>query len=365
MKILILTSTLEPRSGTGRYSGAIVRELGRYDLDYQVLVSDNAKISTDKESPVLRPFSLINFFKNTWQVRRLARAFDIIHAFDGWPYGVYGYLAVLGTKKKLFINGVGTYSVAPLARWPHCLLLSRAYQRSAEVFCISRYVVDQIVRFLPNIHTKVVHLGLTPLPSLSAVEVHQRAEFFKLGNHRPVILTVGEIKDRKGQLDTLRALALLKNDYPNWLYLMIGSDHDESYISKIKKFAADNNLSDQVKIFPRVGTDQDLAFFYQQCDVFALNSNSSGGHFEGFGLVLLEAAQFGKPVIGSRDSGIEDAVEDGYNGRLTNQRDEADIARVLRLILADPSSYTEASKEFASRFNWAKTVDAYYQSYIK
>src|SRR3569623_55113 len=39
---------------------------------------------------------------------------DLVHALDAWPYGFYGFAAVFGTKKKLFINGIGTYSVAPL-----------------------------------------------------------------------------------------------------------------------------------------------------------------------------------------------------------------------------------------------------------
>ena len=53
------------------------------------------------------------------------------------------------------------------------------------------------------------------------------------------LLTVGDIKRRKGQLDSLRAAQLLGNVHPRWKYIVVGSDGDKYYLEQIRKFAKD------------------------------------------------------------------------------------------------------------------------------
>lgn len=369
MKILILANNIKPDSGWGRHSLSVIKEFRKMNLDVSVMTEKNTENEkSDYEIRVLDSLALkgiTGFVRNIFITRSISKRFDVIHAFDGWPYGIYGYFAVLGTKKKLFINGIGTYSVAPLRDLFKGFLLKIAYRRATMIFCISNYVKQRIVDEIPLKNIAVVHMGSTLLPAIIKDEVESYKKKYNIDKlQAPILLTVGAIKERKGQYDTLVASSLLKATYPNYLYIMVGSDKDAPYINMIKKFALSNNLEKNIKIINNARSDKDLSFFYNICDIFLLNSNNDNNHFEGFGLVFLEAAQFGKPLIGSRDCGIGDAIEDGYNGYLTSQKDSRSIYNAIVKILENKEiDLNKNSKEFFSRFSWASTAKKYAEYY--
>jgi len=105
--------------------------------------------------------------------------------------------------------------------------------------------------------------------------------------------------------------------------------------------------------------DEELAFFYQICDIFLLNSNNDKEHFEGFGGVFLEAAQFGKPAIGSKNCGIESAIRDGVSGYLTTQADHKNIKDKILLSIKNKEMLSRGATNFYRDFSWKKTVDQY------
>src|SRR3990167_920240 len=112
MNVLVITDNLRPDSGWGRYSAAVTRELELQNI--MVSTAAIPKEGNERYSCTLRPLrSIKDFIINILNVRRAARGQAVVHAFDGWPYSIYGYFAVLGTNRKFFINGVGTYAAVP------------------------------------------------------------------------------------------------------------------------------------------------------------------------------------------------------------------------------------------------------------
>jgi glycosyltransferase involved in cell wall biosynthesis len=370
-KILIITNYLGNLGGLGRYSQEVVRALKVLPIDIKVM-TEVQNLPTQSEQNILKPvfnqskINLIrNLFYNCFAVRRMAKDFDIIHACDGWPYGVYGWFAVLGTNKKLFITGIGTYTIAPLKELIRGTLLRFTYKRAQKIFCISDFVLSKLKKRVPEAKAETVLMGTTELPHAPVGKAQLLTEQYNLKNFHPIILTVGDIKNRKGQLDTLRALNLIKNKYPDLLYIMIGDDVDRYYIDQIEQFAKNNNLEKNILIISKMYDDEVLSFFYSVCDIFMLNSNNEGEHFEGFGLVLLEAAQFGKPVIGSSNCGIESAISNCYNGFLTEQGNHEEIGqKIVSILEADKDKFGSNSLEFYKHFSWEKTAKKYYESYL-
>jgi len=358
MKILIITKTIAPDSGWGRYSSGVIEELNRQGMECLVLTERNGILPTR---------SVFNFLRNILVVRGRANDFDIIHAFDGWPYAVYGYFATLGRQKKLFINAVGTYSIAPLGSFLKGIFLRIAYRKADAVFAISDYIKGRLLEKMPDLkNITTVYLGLTPLPVLDEGEIQKYKKRFYILNQNPILLTVGEIKERKGQFDTLQAVLVLREKFPNILYLIVGSDKDSAYAGKIRRFISDNSLEENAKIINDARYDKELSFFYTISTIFLLNSRNDDehGHFEGFGLAMLEAASFGKPVVGSLNCGVAEAMKDGYNGYLANQADSVDIAQKVEKTLAgNYQSLSENSKSFVRRFTWQKTVSEYLRHY--
>lgn len=347
LKVLIIAPSLNQKSGWGRYSISIIDALKEQEVD----------VNAVEVSPGISLSSVVNLMR----IKKISRNFDVIHALDGWPFSIYAYFTVLGTSKRLFISGVGTYSVAPFSSILKGFLLRIAYKRAQRIFCISNYTNKSIKSEVSEAKTETIFMGLSKLSNLTRAEIDTYEDLYEIEGS-PVILTVGEIKHRKGQLDTLKAVNLLKREYPDILYIMVGSK-DKNYVSKIEQYAKQQGLEKNVRIISDALSDKSLSYFYSSCDIFALNSNNDGRHFEGFGLVLLEAAQFGKPVVGSKNCGIEDAIEDDFNGYYTEQGNPEDIARKIKKALNQKDVLGKNSLEFSKKFSWEKTVNKYIEFY--
>lgn len=360
MSVLIIANTNKPNSGAGRYTKQILDEYDKKSIKYEVVSYDNGLHNNN---------SLFNFIKNIFNVFKLSRKYKNIHAFDAWPFGVYALFSNVFLNKRLFVNGLGSYSVKTERSPIKNLLIKASYHRAHKVLAVSKYVADRISSEFNLKNVEIAHLGLTPLPDVSPVESEEIEKKYNLSESEKVFLTVGAIKERKGQFDTLQGIALLKNDYPNLCYVIVGSDSDVEYVNKIKKFAEANNMSNNIKIVSDIPSgvegDKVLSYFYKSCDVFCLNSNNEGTHFEGFGLVFLEAYQFGKPSIGSSGCGIESAIEDGKTGYLTEQKNYAIIASNIKKILGNNYlSFSNNAREFSKKFPWSETARLYSKYYI-
>ncbi len=364
LRVLAIAPTAIPMSGWGRYAYAVKAELKKRGADFTLLAATpNPK--SPKAPTLFASRSPFYFLYNIYITRKLARKADIVHAFDIWPFGVYGYFATLGTGKKLFMTGVATYSIAPEKRGVKRKLMELASKRAKAIFSVSTYTKMRIYKRMPTDNNYVVYWGASSIPNVSADRIAElRTEYDIPETASPILLTVGQMKHRKGQLDVVRAVKRLRSKYPNILYTIVGSNSDTAYVEKLYAYIAENGLEKNVRLLSNVRSDEELAFFYTIADIFLLTSNNQDDHFEGFGLVFLEAEQFGKPVIGTKDCGVEEAQQPGYNGYLVRQGDDAEIAeKVTKILEGDTKLFGEHSKEFASRFTWAKTVSEYIRHY--
>lgn len=360
MNILIITKTTQPNSGWGRYSKEVVRELRAQGETVVVLAESGERNASLR--PGHGPLSLL---LNSYKARAAARSADIVHALDAWPLSIYGLFAVLGTRRKqLYINGVGTYSVPPKRISLKRFLMRAAYRRSKHVFCISAYTQMRIRQQLPfTCPLSVVTLGATKLPQPDADTLAEVRRRHRIEPDAEIVLTVGEIKDRKGQLDTFRAILDLRKARPKLVYVMLGNDGDPLYIEAIKQAAAEAHAQDAYRIVTDASSDMLLAAWFAMADIFVLASNNEGDHFEGFGLVFLEAGQFGVPGIGTKNCGIEDAIVDGVTGMLVPQRDSRAIEVAIETVMKKRGEFGTAARAFSETFSWQKTVEAYRCAY--
>lgn len=352
MEILFITKNTKPTAGIGRYSKEIINHVQKLGVDIRIF---------SEETGVYEKKSLYNFLRNCIHARLVARKVDVVHALDAWPFGMFALFAVWGTKKQLFLSGVGTYSVPPKRISFKRFLFLLLYKRASGVFCISAYTVLRIQERLPfKVFAPVIHLATSPL-ALPSVDIRTKFNISK--NAWPIFITVGEVKERKGQKDTLLGLEKLKEKYPNFLYLIVGGQSDSVYVSSIFSIAKELNIEKNVQGITEAHTDADLAGLYNVSDIHFLNSNNDQDHFEGFGLVFLEANQFGVPSVGSRDCGIEDAINNGVSGLLVKQKDHEGIKDAAFTILQNHKVFSQGAKNWYSNFSWRKTAEGYYLHY--
>jgi phosphatidylinositol alpha-1,6-mannosyltransferase len=105
----------------------------------------------------------------------------------------------------------------------------------------------------------------------------------------------------------------------------------------LERLAAALGVSPAVHFVGQV-SDAELDGWYRRCEVFVLAARESAlsGGAEGFGLVFVEAALRGKPVIGGRSGGVPDAVIDGQTGILVDPHDPAEIAEAVTRLFTEP-----------------------------
>jgi phosphatidylinositol alpha-1,6-mannosyltransferase len=151
---------------------------------------------------------------------------------------------------------------------------------------------------------------------------------------KTVLLTVGRLVERKGHEMVIRALPRLKRDFPDLSYLVVGTGPAEE---KLKGVAREEGVSESVVFAGRVSRE-DLTDCYAACDVFLMpHRELPDGDTEGAGIVFLEAAALGKPVIAGDSGGTGDSVVDGETGfRVDGARPE-EIARCAGRLLSDPA----------------------------
>ena len=94
-----------------------------------------------------------------------------------------------------------------------------------------------------------------------------------------------------------------------------------------------------------------LSTYYRAADVVLVPSRS-----ESFGLVALEAAACGVPVVAAAVGGLRTLIDHGETGFLVEQRDPSAFATAVRSLLADPAMAARMGADAARRaqgYTWS------------
>ncbi|MBU6281769.1 glycosyltransferase [bacterium] len=155
---------------------------------------------------------------------------------------------------------------------------------------------------------------------------------------RPTVLYVGRLERRKGILDLFAAIPEVLRAHPMARFVIAGADnsrndgfqrsHGCDYPTHFRR--RHRGVADSVEFLGTV-TDERLEELYAECDLFVAPSL-----YESFGLIYLEAMNFGKPVVGCRAGGIPEVVEDGVTGRLVEPGARSALAEAISSLLAQP-----------------------------
>jgi phosphatidylinositol alpha-1,6-mannosyltransferase len=156
------------------------------------------------------------------------------------------------------------------------------------------------------------------------------------GATRPsTILSVSRLADMyKGHDTTIRALPLVRAKVPGARYVVAGGGPLREYLGRV---AQSVGVERDVEFLGEVPDDA-LVDLYRSADVLAVLSRESAsvGGAEGFGIVCLEAAACGVPVVAGRSGGLVDAVQDGVTGILVDPLDLGAAAEAIVALLGDP-----------------------------
>jgi len=194
-----------------------------------------------------------------------------------------------------------------------------------------------------------------PRDSVNLQECQQRAAAIRAAyKGKKIVFALGRMIYYKGFDVLLRAARHLDNN----TVVLIGGKGE--LLDTLKADATALGVSDKVHFLGRV-TDDDLPGYYEAADVFCLPSLMRS---EAFGLVMVEAMSYGKPVVATRipGSGVTWVNMQDETGLNAEPGDDADLARALRTLLEDSvraQALGDAGRRrFEENFTIDKMIDA-------
>jgi glycosyltransferase involved in cell wall biosynthesis len=277
--------------------------------------------------------------------------FDILHVHGAVPDG-HGVLLANRTRNVpvvLNIHGRDIYSTARMSRF-HRRLVGRVIAGADKVIAVSARLKELIVELFPGIREPlVIHDGMdaTLFSSDSAADTD-----VERSGGGPVVLTVGYLIARKNHKAVISAVSRLRDTYPHIRLKIVGSGPEEN---RLRALCQKLGVSDIVEFLGLCSRER-VRQLMSECDVFALPSWD-----EAFGIVYIEAMSQGKPVIGCRNEGIEEFVNDGETGFLVSPHDLDELTEKIRMLI-EQREMAEGVGKAARRhvlmnFTWQKNVD--------
>ncbi|HEY8504515.1 MAG TPA: glycosyltransferase, partial [Gemmataceae bacterium] len=253
--------------------------------------------------------------------------------------------------------------------WRGSAELSRMVALEEEAFRSARYIYSNT---RANLERALKDFG----PARQGVEtfvvphgvedVAARYPRRRAADGRVRVLFVGRLEKRKGVDLLLAAARELLPAFPALEFVLVGDDAipaeaGPTYRELFERDWRDDPNRGRVR-FTGVVPEDELYQHYSDCDVFCLPAR-----YESFGLVLIEAMMFGKPVVAAAAGGMTEVVREGVHGYLAYPGDARSLARALRRLAADAALRAElganARRAFEERYSAERMVDGTLEAY--
>lgn len=371
MEILVVTWNFPPRcGGMEQLLAALCEGLGK---NHRLFIITSHADNADPDQPgIFRPRYpglLAFFFYSLWQGALLLRCYRGIRVVFGGSVLVTPLTLILARLfgRKAIIQCHGLDLLYPKIAYQH--LVVRWLRFCDHVISNSRYtallakdkgVAEQSMTIIPpGVHwQKFVNEN-----NADALKLERGLQGKK------IILFVGRLAPRKGVKEFIeKSLVQIIQEIPEACFLIVGDNPSESLIhrddvrSEIASMISVCHLEEKVHWLGAV-SDEELVKIYHLCDLVVLPVLEMKDDVEGFGIVALEAAAAGKPVVATSVGGIPDAVEDGLNGILVQPGDYKNFSQTIVGLLSSGEKAAamgeSGRRRISKEFTWSKIVARY------
>lgn len=283
-----------------------------------------------------------------WRLRRLIKneGFAIVHAHDSADLGII-VPAILGLKSvNLF------FSLHMVVPGPKKDIYHRMeYSHVRKIFALGEEGMISARKNLPIEPDKVMELPL-------GLEIGRyrpgKSDAFRksvgLGKELILLGMLSRLDPLKGQIEAVRAMPIILDNYPNAHLLMAGDETVHLRGIEKKRVEAEIDrlgLREKVTILPH---QKDVPELLRGIDIFLLPS-----HYESYSISVIEAKLCGVPVVAAESGGIPQNLGYGEYGVLVKPKDPASLAEGVIKTLDDMAAAKKraekARKNAAKRHN--------------
>ena len=255
------------------------------------------------------------------------RPFDVLHAQYGYPTGWAVLLAsrALGIPSVVSIQGGDGHWVGSCCE-AHRLAMTRVLDHAGAVLIGCRSFADEVTA---RLGTDPARFTVVP-GAVDTTRFRPDAATRDARPHDPGVLPVllyhGRVDRRKGALDMIEALRVLRDEGTAFRLVVSGIGPD---LEAVERRLDETGLRASTTLRGYVDYER-APQAYSGADIFV-----SPTYAEGFSNTILEAMASGLATISCRVVGVVDCLRDGENGLLTEPGDIAALARGLRRLITD------------------------------
>lgn len=289
-------------------------------------------------------FRWIAFFK---LLRRNPACFVLASGkFSIWM-GAVGKLVFPKNRYLVVLHGTEIYPPGILSKW----FIHKSLAVFDQWICVSNFTQTLLKKAVPKARSVVLNNGFDPekFKPIAAPAMGKNPE-------SPVLISLGNMTRRKGQHQLIQALPYLQNHFPGITYHIVGIPTEKE---QLQQLAQKLGVSQRV-VFHDAPDNTSVATLLQNADICCqLSENVPNGDVEGFGIAVLEANALGLPAIGSTGCGLEDAIKDGFSGRLVQAQNPEAIREALESVMHNYEAYSANARTWSAEFTWDKRGKVY------
>jgi len=369
-RILIITLEYPPQvGGIATYTHQIAQNLDPNQVVLYAPVMKNTKDWDERQKykiirkkPLFPVFVWPRWLRMFFQIRKIVKQEKIeviiinhilpvgyvcwlIKKFLGIPYIVisHGTDVLYGSRNTWKVN-----------------MMRKVVEKSEQIIFNSVSLRYRFLIVLPEFESK--SSVMYPCPDPDFLEEPPKEKIDKLRSQlalegKRVLLSVGRLDEGKGFPHIIRTLPkLLKRD-PHVVWVIIGDGpKKQEILNMIQK----KSLQNVVRYIGEVPYE-DLKIYYYLADLFVLLTHPDEGREEGLGMVFLEAAAAGLPVVAGKSGGVEEAVLHTKTGIVVDVFQEArQIESIIFDLLSNHIFALQLGKNAKERirqdFQWPKQL---------
>lgn len=233
--------------------------------------------------------------------------------------------------------------------WLNYLLYRKKLAREGDLFiCVSDYIRQQLLELgFPANRTITHYIGVDT----------QKIQISHDPGTSKIVLHVVRLVEKKGTSYLLEAFAQVADQENEIRLVIIG---DGPLRSSLQNQVSTLGIAHKVDFLGALSHDDVLKWMHKSRLLVLPSVTSRTGDSEGLGIVLLEAAAAGLPVLATWHGGIPEAVVDGQTGFLVPERDVNMLAERLSIFFRDDNLCREMGR--AARYRAVEYFDVHKQS---
>jgi glycosyltransferase involved in cell wall biosynthesis len=336
-KIALVVNQWDPSGGVEQVGNDIVHALNKSDIAINLLSFKDSSINAlqlVKKIKTLNPSSRV--IKSLIYRLKLYRYFEIVGAHDIKECNcvIFTHLHCLLRLRSFAFSENCILWLHGLEVWgDRAVVLTQFIQSKLKIVCVSNFTAQHVSRYFPSER-------ITVIPNVVDTTIFKPTDTPNLIRHREILIVSRLQAGRpKGHDILLKILPKLSRDLKQPIRLIVAGEGNDK--SRLESLAADLGVSESVSFLGRV-SDDELINLFQHAGVFCMpaptGQDSEGRWFgEGFGIVYIQAAACGRPVIASSQGGAPETIICGETGFAVDPNNENDLLEKLFDILSSPS----------------------------